>query len=185
MLGIPYQYLTTPLEITSSSGVLYGSQDYNQMHRFLGPINPFEFNQEQSPINTLTAPPAVTSSSEALYGSQDYNHMHHLLGTINPFQFVQEHSTEGRVSHLHSPGDKIDIPAAGPSFLQQLTFAQPTSEILGNDHLYREGLSFQQSDRLIPGFSHSAPNATRRAQSDSGQTYQTSVMPSALRLMPY
>jgi hypothetical protein len=65
--------------------------------------------------------------------------MHQLLGTINPFEFNQEHNTERRVSHLHSPGDEIDLPAAGHNTLSHYQGGLPQEPFDKNVDAYLQG----------------------------------------------
>ena len=62
--------------------------------------------------------------------------------------------------------------ALRPPFTQRHTFTDPAYDILA----YREGLTIEPNDHLISGFPLFVSNQTRKAQSDSGETYQTSVM---------
>ena len=64
--------------------------------------------------------------------------MHHLLG-INPFEFNQEHSTERRGSHLHSPGEEIDLPAAGHNTLSHYQGGLPQEPFNKNVDAYLQG----------------------------------------------
>ena len=98
----------------------------------------------------------------------------------NPYQasqpeFTQHHDYLAyplvRETFSQEPEQALQLP-----FTQRHTFTEPTSDILVTSQSDREGLTIEPNDHLISGFPYFVPNQTRRTQSDSGETYQTSVM---------